>query len=161
MSQTESKTLSYRRLRLGALSLPLLIALVVLAAAVRRSGAAEPFQVIVNASNPVSSLSAQELSMLFMKKSSRWPDGVEAVPVDLREQSPVRESFSRQIHGKSTAAIKAYWQKMIFSGREVPPAERATGADVVGFVRATRGGIGYVGTDTPLGGGVKAVKVAP
>jgi ABC-type phosphate transport system substrate-binding protein len=141
--------------------LPILAAVALLVLQERRSAAAETFQVIVNASNPASSLSVQELSMLFMKKTSRWPDGVEAAPVDLREQSEVRESFSRLIHGKSTAAVKAYWQKMIFSGREVPPPERATGAEVVGFVRANRGAVGYVGADTALGGGVKVLRVVP
>lgn len=161
MSQTAKKPMSSGSVRIGVLVLPILVAFALLALHVRRSGAAETFQVIVNASNPVSSLSVQELSMLFIKKTSRWPDGVEAAPVDLREQSEVRESFSRLVHGKSTAAIKAYWQKMIFSGREVPPPERVTSAEVVGFVRANRGAIGYVAADTALGSGVKVVRVVP
>ena len=57
--------------------------------------------------------------------------------------------------------VKAYWQQMIFSGREVPPPEKASAKDVVAFVSANRGGVGYVPAGTPLGEGVKTVDVKP
>jgi periplasmic binding family protein len=146
-----------KRLRLPAL---LALACCLLMAGV--SGAAEPFVVIVNAANPAAAMSGEELSNFFLKKTSRWPQGGEEVrPVDLPEQSGARESFSRQVHQKSTAAVKAYWQKMIFSGREVPPPEKASSAEVVAYVRAHRGAIGYVAADAPLGAGVKVVRIAP
>jgi ABC-type phosphate transport system substrate-binding protein len=128
---------------------------------VRQSLAVEPFTVIVNAANPVSAMGADEISKIFMKRVSRWPDGVEVTAVDLKEQSEVREGFSRAVHGKSASAVKAYWQKMIFSGRDVPPPEKATSAEVVAFTRANRGAIGYVAADTALGGGVKAIRLTP
>jgi ABC-type phosphate transport system substrate-binding protein len=145
--------------KLTALSLLLVLSCV--AFAVRQSAAAESFRVIVNASNPIASMRAQQVSDLFMKKASRWEHGEEAEPVDLQDQSPIRESFSRQIHDKSTAAIKAYWQKMIFSGREVPPPEKASSAEVVAYVRSRKGAIGYVAMDAALGAGVKVVRVVP
>jgi ABC-type phosphate transport system substrate-binding protein len=147
------------RARLGFVALSLTLACFVFAG--HRSGAAEPFVVIVNAANPVSSMSARELSNTFMKKAPRWPHGEEVTPVDLKDTSAVRESFSQQIHEKSTSAVKAYWQKMIFSGRDVPPSEKSTSAEVVAYVRANRGAIGYVAADTALGAGVRALKVAP
>lgn len=125
------------------------------------SGAAEPFVVIVNAANPKSTMGVEELSDAFLKKMQRWPQGDEVMPVDLTEESKIRESFSRLALQKSTAAVKAYWQKMIFSGREVPPPEKASGAEVVVYVRSNRGAIGYVAADTPLGSGVKVVRITP
>lgn len=157
--KNSQRTLSPSNLRLGAIALPVLLALACFALVVHRSGAAEPFMVIVNASNPVSSMRTQELSKAFMKKTTRWADGVEMMPIDLKDQSAVRESFSRQVHEKSTSAVRAYWQKMVFSGREVPPLEKATSAEVVAFVRANRGAIGYVAADAALGGGIKVLKV--
>ena len=73
----------------------------------------------------------------------------------------MRSSFSQQIHRKATPAVKAYWQQMIFSGREVPPPEKASPKDVVAFVSANRGGVGYVPAGTPLGEGVKTLDVKP
>jgi len=141
--------------------LPVLLALACCVLVAGGSAAAEPFVVIVNAANPAAKMSGEELSGLFLKKTPQWPRGGEVMPVDLTEQSGVRESFSRQVHQKSTAAVKAYWQKMIFSGREVPPPEKASSAEVVAYVRANRGAIGYVAADAPLGAGVKVVRITP
>ncbi|HEV8579025.1 MAG TPA: substrate-binding domain-containing protein [Thermoanaerobaculia bacterium] len=149
--------MSFWNPRLGALAL--LLALAGFGLVARRSVAADPFVVIVNAANPVSSITVQDLSKAFMKKATRWPDGVEILPVDLKEQSAVRESFSRLIHEKSTSAVRAYWQKMIFSGREVPPPEKATSAEVLAFVRSNRGAVGYLAAEAALGDGVKVVRV--
>ncbi|HEV8582245.1 MAG TPA: hypothetical protein VGX68_24505 [Thermoanaerobaculia bacterium] len=150
---------SFTSLRSAAVALPGVIAIACFGLFVHRSGAAEPALVIVNSANPVSGMHAEEVSEAFLKKAPRWPDGVEIVPVDLSEGSAVREAFSRRVHSKPAAAVKAYWQRMIFSGREVPPPEKATGADVVAFVRTNRGAIGYVGIDTVLGSGVKVIRI--
>lgn len=121
----------------------------------------EELVVIVNAANPVTSVTASQLSNLFLKKLTQWGGGLPAMPVDLKPDSPARESFSRQIHRKGTAAVRAYWQQMIFSGREVPPPEKASAREVVSFVSANRGGVGYVPAGTALGSGVKTVEVKP
>jgi ABC-type phosphate transport system substrate-binding protein len=123
--------------------------------------AADSFVVIVNEAEPAAALSAQEVSNLFLKKSVRLPSGIDAAPIDLAESSPERASFSKRVHGKSTSAIKSYWQRLIFSGRAVPPPEAGSPADVVAFVRAQRGAIGYVPQGTPLGPGVKVVVLTP
>ena len=127
----------------------------------RPADAADEFVVIVNAANPATSVGTGQLSSLFLKKLTQWGGGLPAVPVDLAPESSVRESFSRQIHHKGTPAVKAYWQQMIFSGREVPPPEKASAREVVAFVAANRGGVGYVPAGTPLGSGVKTVEVKP
>jgi ABC-type phosphate transport system substrate-binding protein len=139
----------------GALVLLLLAALPGLAAA------AEPFVVIVNAGNPVSAVAADQLSSLFLKKVTQWSGGLPALPVDLAADSAVRDSFSRQVHHKGTPAVKAFWQQMIFSGREVPPPEKGSAREVVSFVGANRGAVGYVPAGTPLGAEVKTVDVKP
>ena len=132
-----------------------------LGAVSRQAVAADSFLVIVNAANPAASLRAQDVSDFFLKKTSAWSDGTKAAPVDLDESEPARENFSSRIHHKSTAAVKAYWQKMIFSGREVPPPEKASPEEVVTFVRAHPGGIGYVPSGTALGAGVKVLTMKP
>ena len=102
------------------------------------------FKVIVNTSNSVATMSKAQTSKLFMKKKTKWENGSKVVPVDLAESSPVRVEFSKAIHGKSVSSIKSYWQKLIFSGRAVPPSMKASDSDVVAFVKANPGAIGYV-----------------
>jgi ABC-type phosphate transport system substrate-binding protein len=148
------------RLRGRAALLALLIAAAGLSGV--PAGAAEvAIAVLVNANNPVDSLSSEEVGKLFLKKTVKWGNGERVLPVDLHEQSAVRESFSKQFHGKGTAAIKAFWQKMIFSGRDVPPPEKTSVADVAAFVRSNAGGVGYVPASYDAGAGVKVLQVTP
>lgn len=122
--------------------------------------AAKPeFVVVINESNPISSVNTDQLARCFMKELSTWSTGDPVVPVDQAASSPVREAFSKAIHGRDVAAVKSFWQRQIFSGSGVPPAELATDAEVLDFVRATPGAIGYVAASTPLGNGVKALPI--
>jgi len=127
----------------------------------RPAAGAEPFVVIVNAANPVSAVTGDQLSALFLKKLTQWSGGLPAVPVDLGAEAAARESFSRAVHHKGTGAVKAYWQQLIFSGRDVPPPEKGSAREVIAFVAANRGGVGYVPAGTPLTAAVKAVDVKP
>jgi len=102
------------------------------------------YRIIVNADNPVSSLTRDQASKMFLKKTARWENGSPVLPVDLSSKSEVREKFSREIHGRSVASIKNYWQQQIFSGRNTPPPEKASEAEVISYVKANPGAIGYV-----------------
>jgi ABC-type phosphate transport system substrate-binding protein len=121
-------------------------------------GAEPAFRVVVNESNLVSSLSREELSDLFLKKNSAWPDGTLVLPVDQFEKAEIRDGFNRQVHHKSNAAVRAYWQQRIFSGRDIPPPEKESDAAVIDFVRRNPGAIGYVSAES-LVAGVKIVAV--
>lgn len=120
-----------------------------------------PFHVVVNRDNPVDSVSRKELSAIFMRRTRSWPDGVDILPVDQPARSALREDFSRAIHGKSVAFVTRYWQRVIFSGRGIPPVEEATDAAVLELVGRDRGAVGYVDAATPLAAGVKAIAVTP
>ncbi len=121
------------------------------------AAAEETFKVVVNASNAVSSLTKQQVSQLFLKKNTRWPNG-QTVQVVEPANERVRLSFCKEVHGKSLSAVRAYWNQLIFAGREVPPLEKSDDDGVVAFVRSTPGGIGFVSVDaaTP---GVKVISV--
>jgi ABC-type phosphate transport system substrate-binding protein len=110
------------------------------------------FVVVLHPSVEVESLTAKQISDLFLKKATVWPDGSEVVAVDLPSDSPVRASFSGAIHERRVSAVKSYWQRQIFSGGAVPPPEKATEAEVVAFVRGRRGAIGYVSPSAAVDG---------
>lgn len=117
------------------------------------------YAVIVNEANGVSTLSAEEVSKIFFKKTHRWTNGLDVLPVDLPESAPAREAFSAAVHGKSVGAVRAFWQQQIFSGRAVPPVEKPSDEQVVAFVRATPGSIGYVSAGAPISAGVRRVQI--
>lgn len=134
----------------------LVLALALLAAGPARGE--EAFQVIVHPANAVQSLSKHELASYFLKKSTTWPGGAPVQPVEPPESAEVREKFAAQVLGKSPGAVKSYWNKLIFAGREVPPVEKRSDEEVLAFVRTTPGALGYVSAGVPLAG-VKPVKL--
>lgn len=119
---------------------------------------AQGVKIIVNASNSVSELPKDEVTSLFLKKSSKFPGGAGAVPVEQAKGSATRSAFASSVLGKTVAALDAYWQQQIFGGGELPPANKASDDDVVAFVKATPGAIGYVSAGASVAG-VKVVAV--
>jgi ABC-type phosphate transport system substrate-binding protein len=129
-----------------------LAALVVAALPVARD-----FTVVVHVDNGVGALTRAELSSLFLKKTTRWASGAPVVPVEIAT-STVRESFCVAVHGKSVRAVKAYWNQLIFSGRDVPPIEKTSDEAVVAFVRTHPNAVGVVSQRASTEG-VKVIKV--
>lgn len=120
---------------------------------------AQDHKIIVNAANPVGSMSREEVAQAFMKRKGRWDDGTEIAPIDLGADSPVRDSFSTAVHERSPSAVRAFWQQQIFSGRGVPPVEVKTDREVVAFVASKPGAIGYVSAGADLGTECKVLEV--
>lgn len=119
---------------------------------------AAPFKVIVNSSNEISSMTKEQLSELFLKKVTQWGNGRKVLPVDQAATSPVREKFSKEIHDKTVTAINSYWRQKIFSGRDVPPPEKSSDADVLAYVEENADAIGYISSNAPVDK-VKALKI--
>jgi ABC-type phosphate transport system substrate-binding protein len=116
------------------------------------------FKVIVHSSNPLSSITKEQASKFFLKKVTKWDNGHSIFPIDLGVTSPVREIFSKEIHGKTVNAIKSYWQQKIFSGRDVPPPEKQADAEVLAYIQANVDSIGYIAEGSPVGN-TKVMKI--
>ena len=141
------------------LTIALLTSAVGAAMAFAHDAPAAGYQVIVNAANPVTSLPNSEVAKLFLKKTVSWPEGGVVQPVDLREDSEVRREFSKEVLGKDVSTVKGYWQERIFTGRGVPPIEKASEAEALAFVGANKDAIGYVAAGTTLSADVKPMRV--
>jgi ABC-type phosphate transport system substrate-binding protein len=100
--------------------------------------------VIVSNKNPLTALSVEQVSDIFLGKTGNFPDGTTAAPVDVAETSPVRQEFYIKAAGKTSQLLKAYWSKMIFTGRGEPPRELADSAAVKRMVAENPRCIGYI-----------------
>lgn len=126
--------------------------------------AAEPattgFVLIANAGNPATTISKLDVTRIFMKKARAWPGaGLSADPVDQRDASPARKEFLAAVIGRDAGAMNAYWQSQLFVGRTAPPPVKASDADVIAFVAAAKGAIGYVSAGATLPETVKAIRI--
>lgn len=108
------------------------------------TAAAEVF-VIVNAAAPESRLDRDRLEKLYFGRSRTFTDGTFAQVVD-RPDSALRERFYRALGGMTLPQVNAYWARLTFTGRVLPPAVRETDEQVVAVVRAQPDAIGYVAT---------------
>jgi ABC-type phosphate transport system substrate-binding protein len=99
---------------------------------------------VVSAKSAVHTLTADQLADIFLGRVSHFPDGLIAVPIDLRDGSPERDRFYAKVTGKTPAQVRAYWSKIIFTGRGQPPKAVASELDVKKFVAANVGAIGYI-----------------
>jgi ABC-type phosphate transport system substrate-binding protein len=134
-----------------------LLALVALGGASREANA-QDFKVIVNSANATEELTADQAAKIFLKQATKFPAGAAATPVDQAKGAAVRAAFSKAVLGKSVAAVETYWQQQIFSGKDVPPATKASDDDIVAFVKGNAGAIGYVSAGTAVAG-VKVVSI--
>jgi ABC-type phosphate transport system substrate-binding protein len=81
---------------------------------------------------------------IFLGRTSRFPDGRRAVPIDQAEGSAARAEFYSRFAGKSPAQIKAHWSKIVFTGRGQPPHEVADTAELKRHLAEDPNAIGYL-----------------
>ena len=115
---------------------------------------AADFIVIANASVPATKLTPDELSAIYLLRTSNWQDGTRIVPVNREAGSNARAVFSLRVLGQPQAALDAHWNRMNFKGI-TPPLIQDSDKAVLAFVQKVSGAIGYVSASTEL----KNVKV--
>ena len=92
--------------------------------------------VIVSAKSTATTMTADEISQIFLGKSTAMK------PVN--NASTVRSQFYKLVTGRDEAQVKATWAKLVFTGKALPPKEMTSTADVVKAVAADPNAIGYV-----------------
>jgi ABC-type phosphate transport system substrate-binding protein len=103
--------------------------------------------VVVGASSSLGELSQDQVAGIFLGKTSKFPDGSKAIPIDQEDGADVRADFYKQVTGKSSSQLKSYWSKLIFSGKGQPPRQVKSDAEVIQSINANPGQIGYLGEE--------------
>jgi len=111
--------------------------------------------IITHPSNP-ETLDVKDISRIFTGKAKAFPNGNQAIPLNQAEGSPVTEEFNKKVLNKSASQIKAYWSKLVFTGKGTPPKEIDNAAEIISLVAANPNFIGYVDASL-VDGSVKVV----
>jgi ABC-type phosphate transport system substrate-binding protein len=130
-------------MRTGQLPRRLLAAALFSLMAPALAGAAD-LVVIVSSRSPVSALRPDQVAAIFLGQTARFPDGLEAVPLDQPLGSKLRDEFDERVASKTPVLLKAHWSKMVFTGRGQPPAEAPDSAAVRRRVAENPELIGYI-----------------
>ena len=99
---------------------------------------------VVSAKSAVTTLTDTQLADIFLGRVSRFPNGAAAVPIDQAEDAPARDAFYLKLLGRSSPQMKAYWSKIIFTGRGQPPQEVRDAAELKRRLTANPAAIGYI-----------------
>jgi len=137
----------------------LVLAITLMAGAAPAANGTQEFQVVVHPTVRGTWISRVNLQALFTGKTDRWGDKTSAKPVDQSLKTPVRRAFTTSVLGRSTGEIQRYWQDRIALDRVFPPPIKSTDEEVLRFVAATAGAVGYVGLDTAIPEGVKVISI--
>jgi ABC-type phosphate transport system substrate-binding protein len=99
---------------------------------------------VVSTKSTVNGLSSNQVLDIFLGKAHRFPNGDPAVPIDQAEGSDIRDAFYMQFASKSASQVKAYWSKIIFTGKGQPPKEVSPSERVKKVVADNPHLIGYI-----------------
>jgi len=129
------------RIKRGAIAVSLL--------ALSLPALAQSVAVIVNPKNS-NAVSAEQISNVFLGKSN------DLMGVDLPDGNAVRDAFYHKVTGKDGPQLKAYWAKLVFTGKAQPMKELASDAEVKKHVASNPNAIGYIDKGS-VDGSVKVI----
>jgi len=89
-------------------------------------------------------LDADAVQRLFLGKKTTWEGGGGVILAVLAE-GPLHETFLKAYVGKTASQFTSHWRKLVFTGKASEPRSFATEEELVAFVAATPGAVGYVG----------------
>lgn len=101
--------------------------------------------VIVNPNLPESQLSDSDVKRIFLGKDTAFPGGEEAIPIENNNASDLYAMFHQKVTRKSPKQLRAYWAKLTFTGKGVPPRE-VSSEEVKKLVANNQNIIGYIDT---------------
>ena len=104
---------------------------------------AQDIVVIANKSVKSADVSASDLKDVYSGDKSSLKDGSHVTPVTLKGGS-THEAFLKKFVGKNDPAFRAAWRSLVFTGQGSMPRSFDTEVDMLEFVAATPGAIGYV-----------------
>jgi hypothetical protein len=111
--------------------------------------------IIVHPSN-ANVLNDSTISKMFLGKKKSFPSGDKVVPVNMSEGSAETGEFNSKVLNKSASQLKAYWSKLVFTGKGSPPSTVDNDAEMIKLIAANPNMIGFIsGTGD---GSVKVVK---
>jgi ABC-type phosphate transport system substrate-binding protein len=115
--------------------------------------------IIAHPSNSISGISADNAQRIFLGKTSEFANGKRATPVD-QTAGASRTKFLKSVIQKDEGELKAYWSKLMFSGRGQPPKEIGDDAAMKAWVAGNPDAIGYVDGKF-VDGSVKVLLIIP
>jgi ABC-type phosphate transport system substrate-binding protein len=102
--------------------------------------------VIVHPSNE-NAIDNKLIKRIYLGKAKKYPNGNQIIALNQTHGSAITNEFSDKVLSKSASQLKAYWSKLIFTGKGTPPSEMDGDAAVINSVANNPDTIGYISSD--------------
>ncbi len=99
--------------------------------------------VVVNPAN-TNTLDSKVVQRIFLGKDKKFGDGSTTIAVNQVADTQIRQNFDQSILGRNSSQVSAYWSKLVFTGKGIPPKEVNSDADVIDLVSKNPSVIGYI-----------------
>lgn len=124
--------------------LGLMLLTILLLGAIGAVHADGPVAVVMSDASDADRLTREEVVNIFLGRFRQLPSGQLAVPVDRPEDLELMADFYRLLVGKTPPEIRAYWSRLIFSGKTAPPRQAKSVEDLLERLADEPGAIGYM-----------------
>ena len=102
--------------------------------------AALPAAVVCHPTNPVTALTADDAKLIFLGSRTNWDHGAKIVVAVLEGQ----DDLVNQLSGKSPSQFATHWKRLVFTGKAGAPKTFNKPEELVAFVTANEGAVGFV-----------------
>jgi ABC-type phosphate transport system substrate-binding protein len=129
----------FKHLALGMAAL-----LVIATATLSGTAGGDDLVVIVNKANPAAKLTKSELRAFFLVLKTNWPNGTEALPINLPESNQMRRRFDQAVLGWNPDEVANYWIDRKIRGDARAPKKVSSTLAVLKVVSGSEGAVGYM-----------------
>lgn len=98
-----------------------------------------------------SAITAEMVTAAFTGKLTKWPEG-SAVRLAVLAGGPVHEEAVKAFTDKNVSQFDNFWKRLVFTGQGAMPKSFASEEELLAYVAATPGAVGYIGAGTPADG---------
>lgn len=123
---------------------PIIIVLSLISVLAPSARAGRQLAVVVHPSCPLSTMSADVVRSHYLRNRKEWSDGSKVRPV--QQETDARDGFLQRVLRMPHVEYERYWLERRYAAAESPPKSVDDDSDVIRFVGAMKGAIGFVDT---------------
>lgn len=99
--------------------------------------------IIANKASPLIDVQASDVERVYLGKTKNI-SGTDVTPINQVKNTSLSDTFNKTVLNKSSNQVKAYWSKLIFTGKGTAPKELDNDIEVIKAVRDDVNAIGYI-----------------
>lgn len=110
---------------------------------------AADYSFIVAANSPMATASGVTkdlLGKLFLGKEKVFNGSGKIIIIERTDA--LKEIFHKDVTGMNADEVNKYWAKLVFTGKEVQPAEKNSDNDVIALIKGNQNAIGYINSSS-------------